>query len=207
MGDANALHVIRLGDVAELLMGNSPPGDTYNDQGEGLPLINGPAEYGPRYPKPVKWTTAPTRVCKPGDVLVCVRGNTTGRLCIADTDYCIGCGVAAIRGRHGTCLTSYLEFVLVHPQQEILEKATGGGSTFPNINKPQLEQLNVPLPDLKEQRAIAHVLRTVQRAKEATEKVIAATRQLKTSLMRHLFTYGPVPVEHAGRNYSLRLLD
>lgn len=93
-----------LGDCGEVIMGQSPPGSSYNRTGNGSPLINGPTEFTDRHPIKIQWTTQPARFCTTGDLLICVRGSSTGRTNYADDTYAIGRGVAAIREgsqRHG----------------------------------------------------------------------------------------------------------
>ncbi|MGA7416236.1 MAG: hypothetical protein WBW33_37545 [Bryobacteraceae bacterium] len=67
----------RLGTITQIVMGQSPPGSTYNKTGEGIPLINGPVEFseGPFGKTTVnQYTTAPTNICEEGDLLLCVTG-------------------------------------------------------------------------------------------------------------------------------------
>lgn len=181
---------VRLGEISSIVTGQSPPGDTYNAGGYGEPLINGPAEFGEIHPVPVQWTTASTKVCKQGDILFCVRGNTTGRMNSADQEYCIGRGIAAISGIQGNSDTSFIRYVLEQHQPTIYNIAVGGGSTFPNISGWQLADLAVAFPPLSEQRAIALALRTVQAAIETRRRELELERERKAALMQHLFTHG-----------------
>jgi type I restriction enzyme S subunit len=70
-------------------------------------------------------------------------------------------------------------------------------STQKNVNKGIVESFKIPVPPLSEQKKIAYVLSIVQEAKEKTEDVIKAAKDLKKSMMKHLFTYGPVSLEEA----------
>ena len=93
---SNQWREVKLGDVATIVMGQSPSGSTVSDE-LGIALLNGPTEFGPHHSAPVQFTTDPRKFAQPGDMLFCVRGSTTGRMNWADREYAIGRGVAAIR--------------------------------------------------------------------------------------------------------------
>jgi type I restriction enzyme, S subunit len=122
-------------------MGQSPKGETCNILGAGLPLLNGPTEFGTRHPLPTQYTADPKRVARPRDLLFCVRGSTTGRMNWANQTYAIGRGIAAIRGKDGYP-SSYVRATIEAHLPDLLVCATG--STFPNVSRDQLHSLRIP---------------------------------------------------------------
>lgn len=119
----------KLSEIATIIMGQSPEGESYNEVGDGSPLINGPVEFGEYFTLKTKWTTEPKKFCKKGDLIFCVRGSTVGKNVIADDRYAIGRGVCAINSNHRFHLIQLVKINL----NEILKDVTG--STFPNIDK------------------------------------------------------------------------
>ena len=143
---------VPLAGISDVTMGQSPPGDTYNKSGDGVPLINGPVEFtpGPFGRTNVnQFTTSPKNFCEEGDLLICVRGSTTGRTNVAAFRACIGRGVAAIRSSFDD---QFIRFFLWRVREDII--SMGRGIAFPSISKKQLENLAIPLPPLAEQHRI-----------------------------------------------------
>ena len=102
---------LTLSDIAEIVMGQSPPGSTVSSD-SGIALLNGPTEFGPHHPSPVQFTTDARRLAQPGDLLFCVRGSTTGRMNWADQEYAIGRGIAAIRHRSDPTLQPFVRGII-----------------------------------------------------------------------------------------------
>jgi type I restriction enzyme S subunit len=180
--------IARLGEISEVIMGQSPPGETYNEKGEGTPLINGPTEFGEKYPIKSKWTTSPTKLSKENDVLICVRGHTTGRLNISDGAYCLGRGVAAIRGIEQNISNTFLYYVLEKNQNKIFQRSYAAGSTFPNVTREELGRVQIPIPPIEEQRQISCILGSIDEKLELEKKEKSKLERIKRGLMDLLLT-------------------
>lgn len=124
-----------IGSYFDLTMGQSPPGNTYNETGEGIPFYQGRTDFGARFPTERVYCTAPTRLAKKGDVLVSVRAPV-GDINVAVSDCAIGRGVAAVRYKH----PSFALYVLRH-QEPAFKRFESDGTVFGSINKKQFESL------------------------------------------------------------------
>jgi type I restriction enzyme, S subunit len=171
----------KLDEIAPINMGQSPPGDSYNFDGKGEPLLNGPTEFGRHHPTPRQWTTSPTKFCKSGDILICVRGATTGKMNWADQKYCIGRGLAALTVDPNKCVPEYVFYFVQTQTQEILARTAG--STFPNLPGAKLKSLPIPVPPLDEQRRIGAYLDGLQAKVNALRELQSKTQEELDALM------------------------
>ncbi|RTQ47201.1 restriction endonuclease subunit S [Hymenobacter gummosus] len=187
--------VQKLSDIATLVMGQSPTGETCNTVGVGYPLLNGPTEFGSYSPTPTQYTTSPSKFAQPGDLLFCVRGSTTGKMNWADREYAIGRGLAAIRHKGGLVYQPLLRKIIENNLKTILAQATG--STFPNVSRQQLLDLEVAMPPAHEQLTIANAIANLDAKVELNHKQNQTLEQLAQTLFRQWFVAFDFPVEAA----------
>src|SRR5579875_1458904 len=188
----------RLIEVADIIMGQSPPGITYNQVGDGLPFFQGVADFNYRYPTPRVFCSAPSRIAVPGDILLSVRAPI-GRVNIADRECAIGRGLAIIRPKAPED-ARYLEFALrlQEPRWHAIE---GSGSVFGNATRSDLESLPLPWPESPhERRAIAHILGTLDDKIELNRRMSETLEQMARTLFKAWFVdFEPVRAKMEGR--------
>ena len=191
----------QLSDFCRITMGQSPKGDECNSSEVGSPLLNGPTEFQLIHPLPVQWTTNPKKYSKPGDLLFCVRGSTTGRMNWSDQEYAIGRGLASISPIYENTMHFFRGTVEAH-LPSLLAGATG--STFPNVSRGDLESIPVPQPDLSYIKNASAILRALERKIELNQKVNQTLEEIAKAIFKSWFVdFDPVRAKAEGRPTGL----
>lgn len=133
--------VHRLGDECQLVMGQSPKSEYYNDVGAGLPFHQGVTDFGRRFPTHRRWTTVDKRVAEKGDILFSVRAPV-GRINVAPSRLVVGRGLCAIRSSDG-----HQNFLLQQLKERFaVEDSMGGGTIFNSVTKKDVESIALLKP-------------------------------------------------------------
>lgn len=158
-------------DVFDVVMGQSPPGNTYNDRGEGLPFYQGRTDFGFRFPSQRVFCSAPTRIAPRDSVLLSVRAPV-GDLNRALEECCIGRGVASLSEKEGRNAYGYEALWAL---SEDLKAYDSEGTVFGAINKNQLSGLSLVIPPKSMRAAFEERVRPMD---DRIRNVTAETRTL-----------------------------
>lgn len=176
---------VKLGDVARVIMGQSPSASSYNDNGSGLPLIQGNADIQSGRTFHTKYTSSPTKICKKGDVILTVRAPV-GEMAFASKRCCLGRGVCAITERGNDSNLSFL-FYAINAHKEQWKKLEQG-STFTAVNSNDVNNFKIAMPGLKEQQKVASFFSTLDEKISLSKRKLEALEQLKKGLMGEVFS-------------------
>lgn len=175
---------VKLSNVAEVVMGSSPKSSSYNENSEGLPLIQGNADIKNRKSAPRIYTSEVTKKCSIGDILLSVRAPV-GTIAKSEHEACIGRGISAISAKkHHVQEYLYQWLLWFEPRWEKYSQ----GSTFEAVNSNDIKSLHLAIPEHSEQAKIASVLSNADQEIELLEQQLADLKQEKKALMQQLLT-------------------
>ncbi len=180
--------MVRLGDVCQLTMGQSPKSETYNGDSIGLPFFQGNTDFGKECPTARVWCKAPKKVALTGDILLSVRAPI-GAVNTASCKCCIGRGIAALRPKSGALDVVYLKNLL-RARRDALE-ALGTGSTFKAVTKKQLEDFLIPLPTVTCQNLLAKRFELIARLIEMRSHQLDMFGEIAKSRFIEMFGNDP----------------
>ena len=143
-----------LNEIAYITMGQSPKSSAYNQDGNGLPFLQGRTTFGRMYPSFDTWTTEWNKECDVDDILFTVRAPV-GDVNIAQTQIALGRGVAGIRAKN--VLSKYLYYLLYANKSTFI--ASSSGTIYDSINKDQLDNVKLKVHNDEEQRHIVDIRR------------------------------------------------
>ena len=173
-----------LSDVAEIIMGQSPKGDTYNEDGVGTVFFQGRGEFGFRFPTRRLFTTDPKRMAQSNDVLMSVRAPV-GDLNVAYEPCCIGRGLGAIRSKDG-----HQSFVLytVFSLREKLDMFNGEGTVFGSINRDALNSMPIIIPTKDKMDRFEEIVAPMDAAIRNNYEEICRLEAIRDSLLPRLMS-------------------
>lgn len=131
-----------LSDIAIITMGQSPKGESYNEEGVGTVFFQGRAEFGFRFPTRRLYTTDPKRMAQADDALMSVRAPV-GDMNVAYEDCCIGRGLGSIRSKDGH--QSFVLYTMLALREQ-LNVFNGEGTVFGSINRDALNSMPLDIP-------------------------------------------------------------
>lgn len=174
---------VAVGAVAVVTMGQSPPGSSYNTDGDGTPLVQGNADIRDRATVDRIWTTEPTKLCGAGDVVLTVRAPV-GYTAVASSQCSLGRGVCALSaGVNNRFLFHAL--VYAEPKWMLYEQ----GSTFTAVNSNEVRAFKVYWPgDQAERLAIGEVLDDADGELRALRQRLLKARNIKGGMTQQLLT-------------------
>ena len=173
---------VKLSEVAQITMGSSPKSESYNEVGDGLPLLQGNADIKNRKSVPRIYTSQITKECHVDDILFSVRAPV-GTVAISSHHACIGRGIAAIKAKKNHSQDYLYQWFLSF---ETKWERYSQGSTFEAVNSNDIKSLNLSVPNFKEQQKIATVLTNADKEIELLEQQLADLQQEKKALMQVL---------------------